>query len=400
VIKRNLNKLDLVILAGGKGSRISKLTRKKPKPLIKFKNKYFLSYLLNHYSRYPFEKIFILAGYKGEQIYKKFNNKNSNGIEIKCIIEKKTLGTGGALSQLKNRTKNDLIVINGDTFIDCNLEDFFLKKKKYNFIFLTKNKNYLSNNILANLNINKKSFIKFDGKLMNAGVYFLKQNILKKISKKNISLENDILSNLIQKKSIKGKISKSNFIDIGTYKNINLVKSNFHKQFERPAAFLDRDGVINHDYGYVNKVKDFDLKPNVIKGLKYLNKKNYNIFIVTNQSGIARGFFTEKDYLKFYKLIKNIFFKRKCYINDMQYCPYMKGAVVKKYDKMTKLRKPGNLMILNLMKKWFINKRQSFMIGDQLTDKLAANKSKLFFEYSSNNFYNQVKKIVFQLNKK
>ena len=129
MIKRNLNKLDLVILAGGKGSRISRLTRKKPKPLIKFKKKYFLSYILNHYSRYPFEKIFILAGYKGEQIYKKFNNKNSNGIEIKCIIEKKTLGTGGAFSQIKNRTKNDLIVINGDTFIDCNLEDFFLKKK-------------------------------------------------------------------------------------------------------------------------------------------------------------------------------------------------------------------------------------------------------------------------------
>ena len=400
MIKRNLNKLDLVILAGGKGSRISRLTRKKPKPLIKFKKKYFLSYILNHYSRYPFEKIFILAGYKGEQIYKKFNNKNSNGIEIKCIIEKKTLGTGGALSQLKNRTKNDLIVINGDTFIDCNLEDFFLKKKKYSFILLTKNKNYLSNNILANLNINKQSFIKFDGKLMNAGVYFLKQKILKKIPKKDISLENDILTNLIQKKSIKGKIIKSNFIDIGTYKNINLVKNNFHKQFERPAAFLDRDGVINYDYGYVNKFKDFDLKTNVIKGLKYLNKKNYNIFIVTNQSGIARGIFTEKDYLRFYKLIKKFFFRRKCYINDMQYCPYMKGALVKKYDKITKLRKPGNLMILNLMKKWFINKRQSFMIGDQLTDKLAANKSKLFFEYSSNNFYNQVKKIIFQLNKK
>ena len=400
MIKRNLNKLDLVILAGGKGSRISKLTRKIPKPLIKFKNKYFLSYLINHYSKYPFEKIFILAGYKGEQIYKKFNNKNSNGIDIKCIIEKKILGTGGALSQLKNRIKNDLIVLNGDTFIDCNLEDFFLRKEKNNFMFLTRNKNYLSNNILANLNINKKSFIGFDGKLMNAGVYFLKQNILKKIPKSNISLENDILNNLIQKKLMKGKICKSKFIDIGTYKNINLVKNNFHKQFVKPAAFLDRDGVINYDYGYVNKVKDFDLKSNAIKGLKYLNKNNYNIFIVTNQSGIARGMFTEKDYIKFYKLIKNIFFKKKCYINDMQYCPFMEGAVVKKYNKITNLRKPGNLMIINLMKKWFINKKKSFMIGDQISDKLAAKKSKLFFEYSSNNFYDQVKKIIFQLNQK
>ena len=89
MIKRNLNKLDLVILAGGKGTRISKITKKIPKPLIQFKNKYFLSYLINHYSKYPFEKIYILAGYKGEQIFKKFNKKNSNGIEIKCLIEKK-----------------------------------------------------------------------------------------------------------------------------------------------------------------------------------------------------------------------------------------------------------------------------------------------------------------------
>ena len=95
---------------------------------------------------------------------------------------------------------------------------------------------------------------------------------------------------------MKGKICKSKFIDIGTYKNINLVKNNFHKQFVKPAAFLDRDGVINYDYGYVNKVKDFDLKSNVIKGLKYLNKNNYNFFCVTNQSGIARGIYRKGLY--------------------------------------------------------------------------------------------------------
>ena len=88
MIKSKLNKIDLIILAGGRGSRISKLTKKKPKPLIKFKNKHFISYLINHYSKYPFQKIFILAGYKGQQIFKKFNKKISNGIEIECIVEK------------------------------------------------------------------------------------------------------------------------------------------------------------------------------------------------------------------------------------------------------------------------------------------------------------------------
>ena len=395
MIKRNLNKLDLVLLAGGRGSRISKLTKKKPKPLIQFKNKYFLSYIINHYSKYPFEKIFILAGYKGNQIFQKFNKKNSNGIEIECLIEKKILGTGGALSQLKNKTSNDLIVMNGDSFIDCDLIDFFFKKKnKYNSMFLTLNKNYLSNNTLANLKINKESFIDFNGRLMNAGIYYLKKNIVKKITKKNISLEKNILNNLIKEKKIRGKISRSKFIDIGTYKSLDTIKNNFHKQFEKPAAFLDRDGVINYDYGYVNNMKNFDLKLNVIKGFKYLNKKNYNIFIVTNQSGIARGIFSENDYLLFYKSIKEFFFKKGCFINDMQYCPYLKGAVIKKYNKKSKLRKPDNLMILNLMNKWIINKKKSFMIGDQKSDKIAADKSKLFFEYSDNNFYNQVRKII------
>ena len=91
---------------------------------------------------------------------------------------------------------------------------------------------------------------------------------------------------------------------------ICILVKNFHKQFNQPAAFLDRDGVINYDYGYVHKMSNFDLKLNVIKGLKYLNKKNYNIFIVTNQSGIARGIFTENEYLIFYRSIKEYFLKK------------------------------------------------------------------------------------------
>ena len=105
MIKRKLNKIDLVILAGGKGKRISKLTKNKPKPLIKFNNKHFISYIINYYSKYPFQNIHILAGYKGKQIFNKFHKKLSNGIEINCIVEKKELGTGGSLSQLKKKKK-------------------------------------------------------------------------------------------------------------------------------------------------------------------------------------------------------------------------------------------------------------------------------------------------------
>jgi len=399
MIKSKLNKIDLIILAGGRGTRISKLTKKNPKPLIKFKNKHFLSYLINYYSKYPFQKIFILAGYKGQQIFKKFNKKISNGIEIDCIVEKKELGTGGALSQLKKKTTNNLIIVNGDSFVKSDLSDLFINtKKKFNYLYLTKNKNYQSNKILSNLSINNKSFVNFNGNLMNAGIYYLKNTILNKIPKIKIFFKNSIIYDLIKKKKIKGKLNNSKFIDIGTYKSLYFGKKNFHRQFNQPAAFLDRDGVINYDHGYVHNMKNFDLRLNVIKGLKYLNKLNYNIFIVTNQSGIARGMFTEIEYLLFYKSIKEYFFKNGCFINDMQYCPFLKGADIKKYDKSSGLRKPGNLMLKNLMNKWAVKKKKSFMLGDHKKDQLAAKKSNLFFEYAKDDFNSQIRKIIKNIN--
>ena len=73
---------------------------------------------------------------------------------------------------------------------------------------------------------------------------------------------------------------------------------------KKPAAFLDRDGVINFDFGYVYKYKDFKLKPGVVKGLKLLNKNKYRIFIISNQSGIARGFFRKQDIELLHKKFK------------------------------------------------------------------------------------------------
>ncbi len=100
---KRINKIDLVILAGGKGSRVKKLLEGNPKPLLKINGVSFLQILLNEYAKYPFENIFILAGYRGNKIFRKFNNKLVNFIKIKCFIEKKPLGTAGALRALKKK---------------------------------------------------------------------------------------------------------------------------------------------------------------------------------------------------------------------------------------------------------------------------------------------------------
>ena len=102
-----MKNLDLVILAGGKGSRIKKFLNNKPKPMVKFNDVYFLQYLINIFSKYPLNKIFILVGYKSEIIIKNFHNKTFNFTKIICIKEKKLMGTGGALLNLKNNVLSD-----------------------------------------------------------------------------------------------------------------------------------------------------------------------------------------------------------------------------------------------------------------------------------------------------
>jgi len=163
---------------------------------------------------------------------------------------------------------------------------------------------------------------------------------------------------------------------------------------KKPAAFLDRDGVINYDRGYIYKFKDFKLRNGVIKGLQLLTKKKYLIFIVTNQAGIGKGLYTEKDFLILHLKIDKLFKKRKIKIHEIKFSPFHPKAKIKKFRKKSNTRKPGNLMIKQIIKKWPLNLKKSFMIGDRLSDKQCAKKSKLYFEYATNNFYAQIKNIL------
>jgi len=163
---------------------------------------------------------------------------------------------------------------------------------------------------------------------------------------------------------------------------------------KKPAVFLDRDGTINYDYGYIHKFSEFKFRPHVIKGLQYLSKKKYLLFIVTNQAGIAKGKFKLRDLIKLNRQLKKYLVKKKVKINEIQYCPFHPKGSIKRYRKKTGFRKPGNLMIKKILKKWNVDLKKSFMIGDKNSDKIAAKKTKLYFEYAKNNFYFQVKKIA------
>ena len=391
-----LKNTDLVILAGGKGTRIKNLLGKYPKPLIKFNNKHFIQYLLNIYSKFNFKRIIILCGYRSRFFFEKYNNKVINLTKIKCIKENKLLGTGGALYKLKKLNVKNFVLTNGDTIFDINLSSLIssLDSKKIGVVALTKNSDQKSKK-LFNLGLKKQNLIfKKKSLFMNGGVYFFQKKILDYINNKKCSLEDDILPNLIKKNKIQGKFYKEFFIDIGSNYFFKKAKFELKNKFLKPAVFLDRDGVINFDYGYVHKFKKFKLRNGVIKGLQYLIKKKYYIFIVTNQAGIGKKIYSQEDFIKLHKTINEKFRNKNIFIDDVQFSPFHIKAKIMKYRKNSSLRKPGNMMIKNIFKNWDLDLKKSFMIGDKKSDLFAAKKSNLNFFKPEQNFYEQIKSII------
>jgi len=207
------------------GTRLGNITKKTPKPLIKFNNIEFLDYQINNLLKLKPKKIILLCSYKHKLFEKKYNNKDLDNTRIICIKEKKLLGTGGSLEYSKKYIENYSLVCNGDTFFDYDFNKLHKINVKEIFLFLVKNKNYKSNNKLANLNLKEKKVIfKNKSKYMNSGFYIISKKFKKFLKKGFNSLENEIIQSLIQKKRVEGKIINANHIDIGTKKNLNYFK--------------------------------------------------------------------------------------------------------------------------------------------------------------------------------
>lgn len=383
--------MKIVIMAGGKGTRIAQVNATVPKPMIPIEGKPILEYQIETLKNQGYTDIILIVGHMGNVIQEYFGDGAEFGVQISYIIEEQPLGTAGALYFLKDEIKDDFLLLNGDIIFDVNIQKFLeyhCKRGTVATILTHPNSHpYDSGIIIAD---EKKRVInwlhKEDERLwyknrVNAGLHMLSPRIFDLFTEvKKCDLDRDILKPLIKDRELSVYDSPEYIKDMGTpdryYAVIEDIKSGKvsakNLKNKQKAIFLDRDGTINKYVGFLTDINEFELLDGVADAIQMINESGYLAIVVTNQPVIARGEVSVGELQEIHNKMETLLGQSGAYIDDIFYCPHHphKGYEGERpeYKIECECRKPKPGMLFAAAEKYNIDLRESWMIGDGEND--------------------------------
>ena len=381
-----------VIMAGGKGKRISEINSEIPKPMIPILDKPILEYQIEVLKNQQITDIIIVVGHLGEKIIDYFRYGEKYGVNITYIKENLPLGTAGALFFLKDKLKDDFLLINGDLIFDININNFY-KAHKNNEALVTilthpNSHPYDSGVIVTENNRVVQWLTKEEPRLwyknrVNSGIHFISNKLLERFTDlKRLDLDRDILKPLINEKELYVYDSPEYIKDMGTpdryYQVIEDIKNRRVKSKnlinKQKAIFLDRDGTINKYVGFLKNIDDFTLLDGVSSAIKKINNSGYLAIVITNQPVIARGEISIDDLDKIHNKMETLLGNDGAYVDAIYYCPHHPDSGFNGEIKELKLkcdcRKPNIGLLEKAREDFNIDFSQSWFIGDSEIDVL------------------------------
>lgn len=408
--------MKTVIMAGGKGTRISDIASDIPKPMIKIEGKPVLEHELECLREQGFTDIILTVSHLGNIIMDYFGDGSGVspvtgepfGVHIEYYFEKEPLGNAGALFKIKDKLDSDFLLLNADAVFDVNFNRFVAFHKEHGgwvTLFTHPNSHpYDSGLIIANkAGAVQKWLAKEDERSeyyrnrVNAGLHVINPVVLEQSGidankvgtvdengkRIKIDLDRQLLKPLAGTGNMFCYDSPEYVKDMGTPERYDSVRADYkagrvsakNLKKKQKAIFLDRDGTINQYVGFLRNIDDFVLNDGVAEAIRKINTLGYLAIVVTNQPVIARGEVSFEELEEIHNKMETLLGKEGTYLDAIYYCPhhphkgYEGERLELKIDCECRKPKPG--MLLKAAKEFNIDLSQSWMIGDGENDIIA-----------------------------
>lgn len=396
--------MKVVIMAGGRGTRITSVASDIPKPMIKIGDKPVLEHELECLRSQGFTDIIITVSHLGQIIMDYFGDGSkvspatgkSFGVHIEYYFEKEPLGNAGALFKIKEKLTEDFLLLNADALFDVDFNRFVDYHRQHGALvtlFAHANDHPYDSGLLL---VDKDNYVqqwltKEDARpqyyrnIVNGGLHVLSPKVLDvEINTPKVDLDRQILKPLAGTgRKMLCYNSPEYAKDMGTperyyaacadYKSGKIQGKNLRNK--QKAIFLDRDGTINKYVGYLRTPEQFELLEGVGEAIRKINLSGYLAIVVTNQPVIARGEVTVDGLQQIHNKMETMLGKEGAYLDGVYYCPHHpdKGFAgeVEELKIVCECRKPKAGLLLQAAKDFNIDLSQSWMIGDSENDVLA-----------------------------
>lgn len=395
--------MKVVIMAGGRGTRITSVASDIPKPMIKIGDKPVLEHELECLKSQGFTDIIITVSHLGHIIMDYFGDGSKIspatgkpfGVHIEYYFEKEPLGNAGALFKIKDKLTNDFLLLNADALFDVDFNRFVDYHRQHGALvtlFAHANDHPYDSGLLV---VDKNNYVqqwltKEDARpqyyrnIVNGGLHVISPKVLNvEINTPKVDLDRQILKPLAGTGKMLCYNSPEYAKDMGTperyyaacadYKSRKIQGKNLRNK--QKAIFLDRDGTINKYVGYLRTPEQFELLDGVGEAIRTINLSGYLAIVVTNQPVIARGEVTVDGLQEIHNKMETMLGKEGAYLDGVYYCPHHpdKGFAgeVEELKIVCECRKPKAGLLLQAAKDFNIDLSQSWMIGDSENDVLA-----------------------------